>query len=78
MQEQVYDMEPSLIYQDNMSAILLETNSKFSSSKLTRHIKIKNYHMKENKDDGGIQFGHCPTEQMWADINTKPNQSAVF
>ena len=34
MKEQGYDMEPSLIYQDNMSAILLENNGKFSSSKL--------------------------------------------
>ncbi len=78
MQEQGYDMEPSLIYQDNMSAILLETNGKFSSLKHTRHIKIKYYHMKEKKDDGKIQFKHCPTEQMWADINTKPKQGAVF
>ena len=78
MQEQGYDMEPSLIYQDNMSAILLENNGKFSSSKRTRHIKIKYYHMKEKKDDGEIRFEHCPTEQMWADINTKPKQGSVF
>ena len=26
MQEQGYDMDPLLLYQDNMSAILLETN----------------------------------------------------
>ena len=77
-QEQGYDMEPSLIYQDNMSAILIKTNGKFSSSKRTKHIKIKYYHMKEKKDDGEIRFKHCPTEQMWADINTKPKQGAVF
>jgi hypothetical protein len=33
MMEQGYDMEPSLLYQDNMSAILLETNGRASSSK---------------------------------------------
>jgi hypothetical protein len=33
MQEQGYDMDASLLYQDNMSAILLETNGKTSSSK---------------------------------------------
>ncbi len=33
MQEQGFDMEASLIYQDNMSAMLLETNGKASSSK---------------------------------------------
>jgi hypothetical protein len=80
MQEQGYDMEPSLTYQDNMSAILLKINGKFSSSKRTKHIKIKYYHMKGKKEDGEIQFKHCPTEQMWADIyiNTKPKQGAVF
>ncbi len=30
---QGYDMQPSLVYQDNMSAILLETNGKASSTK---------------------------------------------
>jgi hypothetical protein len=78
MQEQGYVMEPSLVYQDNMSAILLENNGKLSSSKRTRHIKIKYYHMKEKKDDGEIRFEHCPAEQMWADINTKPKQGAAF
>ncbi len=41
MEEQGYDMEPSLLYQDNMSAILLETNGKASSSRRTKHIKVK-------------------------------------
>ncbi|KAL3810038.1 hypothetical protein ACHAXA_000207 [Cyclostephanos tholiformis] len=41
MEEQGYDMEPSLLYQDNMSAILLETNGKASSSRRTKHIKGK-------------------------------------
>jgi hypothetical protein len=35
MIEQGYDMDASLLYQDNMSAILLETNGKVSSSKRT-------------------------------------------
>jgi hypothetical protein len=38
-----YDMDPSLLYQDNMSAILLETNGRASSSKRTKHIKVKYY-----------------------------------
>jgi hypothetical protein len=41
MIEQGYDMDPSLLYQDNMSAILLETNRRASSSKWTKHIKLK-------------------------------------
>ncbi len=47
MQEQGYDMDPSLLYQDNMSAILLETNGRASSSKRTKHIKVKYYLIKD-------------------------------
>jgi hypothetical protein len=39
MIEQGYDMDASLLYQDNMSAILLETNGEASSLKGTKHIR---------------------------------------
>ena len=78
MQEQGYDMEPSLVYQDNMSAILLEINGKASSSKRTKHIKVKYFYVKDKIEQGEITVVHCPTEQMWTDINTKPKQGAVF
>jgi len=77
MQEQGYDMDPSLLYQDNMSAILLKTNRRASSSKRTKHIKVK-YYLINIKDKVNtrreITIKHCPTEQMWTDINMKPNQ----
>jgi len=78
MEEQGYDMDPSLLYQDNMSAILLETNGKASSSKRTKHIKVKYFYIKEKVDNGEIEIEHCPTDQMWTDINTKPKQGAVY
>ncbi len=78
MEEQGYDMEPLLLYQDNMSAILLETNGKVSSSKRTKHIKVKYFFIKEMVDNGEIVIEHSPTEQMWMDINTKPKQGKVF
>jgi hypothetical protein len=78
MEEQGYDMDPSILYQDNMSAILLETNGKASSSKRTKYIKVKYFYIKENVDNGEIEIEHCLTEQMWTDINTKPKQGAIF
>ena len=71
-------MEASLLYQDNMSAMLLETNGKASSSKRTKHIKIKYFLVKDKIDQGDIMVEHCPTEQMWTDVNTKPKQGMVF
>jgi hypothetical protein len=70
MQEQGYVMDASLLYQDNMSTILLKTNGRASSSKLTKHIKVKYYLIKDKVGQGEIAIQHCPTEQMWMDINT--------
>ncbi len=78
MIEQGYNMDASLLYQDNMSAILLETNWKASSSKRTKHIKVKYFFIKDKVDQGEITIKNCPTEQMWTDINTKPKQDLVF
>ena len=38
---QGYDIFEKIVYQDNKSAIILEKNSKDSSSKLTKHINIR-------------------------------------
>ncbi len=78
MIEQGYNMDPSLLYQDNMSAILLKTNERASSSKRTKHIKVKYFLMKDKVDREEITIKHCPTEQMWTDINTKLKQGAAF
>ena len=74
LKEQGYDMEPSLLYQDNISAILLETNGKASSSKQTKHIKVKYFYVKDKIDQGEIIVEHCPTEQMWTDITLSPSR----
>jgi hypothetical protein len=71
-------MDPSLLYQDNMSAILLETNGRTRSSKRTKHIKVKCYLIKDKVNQKEITIEHRPTEQMWTDINTKPKQGTVF
>ena len=53
-------------------------NGKASSSRQTKHIKVKYFYIKEKVADGEIAVEHCPTEQMWTDINTKPKQGAVL
>ncbi len=73
-----YDMGPSVLYQDNMSAILLETNGKVSSMKQTNNIKVNYYYIKEKVDNGEIKIENCPTRQMWTEINTKPKHGLVY
>ncbi len=44
MDKQGHDMDPSVLYQDYVSAILLETKGKASSTKQTKHIKVKYFY----------------------------------
>ncbi len=67
-----------LLYQDNMSAMLLETNSNASSSKQTKQIKVKYIFVKDKINHSKVVVEHCPTEQMWTGINTKPKQGLEF
>jgi hypothetical protein len=57
-------MEPSIVYQDNMSAMLMEKNGKSSCSKRTKHIKVRNFFVKDQIKQGKIQVEHRPTDQM--------------
>jgi hypothetical protein len=61
-----------------MSAILLETNYEASSTKQTKHIKVKYFYIKEKVDSGEINIEHCTMGQMWMDINTNPKQGLVY
>jgi hypothetical protein len=75
---QGYGVEHVELFQDNISAQMLETNGRASSSRKTKHVKAKFFFIKDRVDDGEIKIVDCPTEQMWADINTKPLQGKGF
>ena len=63
-----------MIYQDNKSAILLETNGRFSSSKKTRYIEASYFFVKGYEERGTLKVKYCPTDNMIADFFTKPLQ----
>jgi hypothetical protein len=50
MQEQGYNMDVSLLYQDKVSAMLLEMNGKASSLKQTKHVKMKFFFVKDTRN----------------------------
>jgi hypothetical protein len=68
----------TVLYQDNKSSILLETNGKASSGKRTRHINIRFFFVADRVASGELRIEHCPTEDMVADYFTKPLQGALF
>ena len=71
-------MTHALIYQDNKSAILLETNGKMSSSGRTKHIKAKFFFVADKVEQGEVVIEHKNTKLMWIDVNTKPKQGTPY
>eukprot|EP00804_Cyclotella_cryptica_P016675 CCRYP_001993-RA/>CCRYP_001993-RA protein AED:0.60 eAED:0.37 QI:0/-1/0/1/-1/0/1/0/214 len=78
LQAQGCGTKHAIIYQDNKSAILLESNGKWSSGKRTKHIKAKYFFVTDKVADGHVLIKHTPTKTMWADMNTKPKQGRAF
>ncbi len=78
IQSQGYDLETVQLYQDNKSTELLMKNEQFSSRKETKHIRATFFFIKDRIDFGDIREVHCPTEEMWAEVLTKPLQSKAF
>jgi hypothetical protein len=74
---QGYDSDTTT-YQDNTSAILLETNGKESSSKRTRHINVRYFFIKDCFDKGYMQVKYCHTDDMKGDFPSKPLQGQKF
>jgi len=78
IQAQGYKAECVGLYQDSISTQLLIRNGRMSSGKKTKHIKAKFFFIKDRVDDGEIKVIDCPTEEMWADVMTKPLQGMAF
>ncbi len=78
MECQGYDIDECMVFQDNMSALLLEKNGWISSSKRTKHIKAKYFLIKDYYESGEIDLRYCPADIMWADVLTKPLQRQKF
>ena len=76
MQAQGLDLMCARIYQDNISAILLEVNGRMSSTKQTKHIKKKCFFVNDEVEQGKIKIKKHDTEDMWSDVCTKPKQGS--
>ena len=63
------------VYEDNQSCIEWTMDT---YQKRTKHIEIKYHYAREMTKRGEIVLKHCPTEDMIADILTKPLQAVRF
>jgi hypothetical protein len=78
MEAQGYSIERNVLYQDNKSAILLETNGQRSAGKRSRHLNIRYFFMADQVEKGNVIIEYCPTASMTGDFMTKPLQGEKF
>ena len=64
------------IYEDNQGSIALAKNPEFH--KRTKHIDIRYHFVREKVEDGQVNLVYCPTQDMLADMMTKPIVSVQF
>ena len=64
------------MYQDNMSAMLLE--KKLEGLKRTRRINIIYFLAKYRVNAGEVVIEHCPTGDIWGFFFTEPLQESEF
>eukprot|EP00957_Ditylum_brightwellii_P115423 8803185-Ditylum_brightwellii.AAC.1 len=78
IEAQGYDVDRSIVIQDNKSAMLLETNGKVLSGKRTRHINIRYFLVQDIVEKKGIDVEYCPTVDIVEDYFSKPLQGKKF
>jgi hypothetical protein len=79
MEAQGYEITQNILYQDNKSAMLLETNGKKSSSKRTRALNIQYLFLADqvaNKEN--LEIEYKSTTEMRGDYMSKPLQGKLF
>lgn len=75
--EQGYNVNAAKVYQDNKSTMALVERGKGTSDR-TKHINIRYFFVKDRVESGDISIEYLPTEEMVADILTKPLQGEAF
>ena len=78
MEAQGYPIEKNILYQDNKSSILLETNGRSSAGKRSRALNIRYFFVTDQVELGNVTVEYMPTDEMWADYMTKPLQGEKF
>ena len=76
--EQGYTLRRNIFYQDNKSAMKMESNGLRSCGEKSRHIHIRYFFIKDILKRENIELVHCSTERMIADYYTKPLQGSLF
>ena len=74
---QGYDVPAAIVKQDNQSTMVLANKGRSTSSR-TRHIGVRYFWVHDRIEHGEVVLEYLQTEDMAADILTKPLQGALF
>jgi hypothetical protein len=73
-----FQQETSTVFQDNKASIILSNRSPGSTIGRTKHIQIRFFYVKQLIEQQKIKIEYLPTEEMLADILTKPLYGRLF
>ena len=75
---QGFNLDKTILHQDNQSAILLQKNGRLLSSKCTRHLDMCYFFITDCITHGDLTMKYCPTKEIIADFMTKLLQGTAF
>ena len=78
MESQGYNIEKNILFQDNKSTILLETNGCRNAGKHSRALNIRYFFLTEKINQGKLSVEYCPTDKMTVDYMSKPLVGSKF
>ena len=78
IENQGFQVETNIVYQDNQSTMKLEENGKESSGKRTRHFNVKYFYVTDLIKKNELKIVYCPSDIMIADYMTKPLVGSKF
>ncbi len=64
-------LETVLVWEDNQPCINLATDATLTT-RLSRHVQVRFYYIQQCVEDGTMHIKFCPTQDMVADVLTKP------
>jgi hypothetical protein len=76
MREIGFDISNISIFMDSNGALDLARNAQFSQR--TKHIDIKHHFIRDHMEKGDVLLRYLPTDDMTADILTKPLDKVKF
>ena len=78
LESQGYPVKENILYQDNRSAMVLESNEQKSVGKRSHHINICYFFVTRWRKNGNIQIEYFPRDKMLGDYMSKPTHGKKF